>query len=100
MLPDWFLDAKLGIFIHWGIYSAGETSESWDFFNGNISHQDYMAQAATFTAARYDPEAWARLFVEAGAKYAVLTTKHHDGFALWDTAENKLNAKDELPGRP
>jgi alpha-L-fucosidase len=97
MLPDWFLDAKLGIFIHWGIYSAGDTSESWDFFHGNISHQDYMAQATTFTAANYDPDAWAKLFADAGAKYAVLTTKHHDGFALWDTAWNKLNAKDGSP---
>jgi len=97
MLPDWFLDAKLGVFIHWGIYSAGDTSESWAFFQGTISHEDYMAQAKTFTASNYDPDAWAKLFAEAGAKYAVLTTKHHDGFALWDTKTNKLNAKDGSP---
>jgi len=97
MVPDWFLDAKLGIFIHWGIYSAGDTNESWAFFHGDISHEDYMAQAKTFTASRYDPEAWADLFVAAGAKYAVLTTKHHDGFALWDTRVSKLNAKDGSP---
>jgi alpha-L-fucosidase len=97
MIPDWFLDAKLGIFIHWGIYSAGDTSESWAFFHGEIPYEDYMAQAATFTAANYDPDAWAKLFAEAGAKYAVLTTKHHDGFALWDTKFNKLNAKDGSP---
>jgi len=96
-LPDWFPDAKLGIFIHMGIYSAGDTSESWDFFNGHISHEDYMAQAKTFTAANYDPEAWADLFVKAGAKYAVLGTKHHDGFALWDTKWSKLNARDGAP---
>ena len=97
MVPDWFLDAKLGIFIHWGIYSAGDTSESWAFFNGEISHEDYMAQAGTFTASRYDPDAWAELFAAAGAKYAVLTTKHHDGFALWDTQTNQLNARDGSP---
>jgi alpha-L-fucosidase len=97
MLPDWFLDAKFGIFVHWGIYSAGETSESWAFFNGEISYEDYMAQARTFTAAQYDPDAWAKLFAEAGAKYAVLATKHHDGFALWDTKLSKLNAKDGSP---
>jgi len=97
MLPDWFLDAKLGIFIHWGIYSAGDTSESWAFFHGEISREDYMAQARTFTASRYDPDAWAKSFAEAGAKYAVLTTKHHDGFALWDTKANKLNARDGSP---
>lgn len=99
MLPEWFLDAKLGIFIHWGIYSTGDTSESWDFFVGNISHKDYMAQAASFTADKYDPEAWAKLFADTGAKYVVLTTKHHDGFALWDTQTNKLNAKDGSPAK-
>ena len=97
MLPDWFLDAKLGIFIHWGIYSAGDTSESWALFHGEISLADYMAQAKTFTAAHYDPDAWADLLAETGAKYAVLTTKHHDGFALWDTKLSKLNAKDGAP---
>ena len=97
MLPDWFLDAKLGIFLHWGIYSAGDTSESWAFFRGEISHEDYLAQARTFTASSYDPDAWAELFVEAGAKYAVLTAKHHDGFALWDTQRSKLNVKDGSP---
>lgn len=96
-MQDWFLDAKFGIFIHWGIYSKGDTSESWAFFTGQISHQDYMAQAADFTAERYDPEAWAKLFAEAGAKYAVLTTKHHDGFALWDTRLSKLNAREGCP---
>jgi alpha-L-fucosidase len=97
MMRNWFTDAKLGIFIHWGIYSAGDWSESWDFFNGNVPYDVYMAQAKTFTAARYDPRAWAALFEEAGAKYAVLTTKHHDGFALWDTKLSKLNAKDGSP---
>lgn len=97
MMHDWFLDAKFGIFIHWGIYSAGDTNESWAFFHGNISYEDYMAQAKTFTASKYDPEAWASLFEEAGAKYAVLTSKHHDGFALWDTKLSPLNSKDGCP---
>ncbi len=97
MMQDWFQEARLGIFIHWGIYSAGDTNESWDFFRGAVPYDEYMAQAATFTAAKYDPEAWAALFQEAGARYAVLTTKHHDGFALWDTALSPLNAKDGAP---
>ncbi len=96
-MQDWFIDAKLGIFLHWGIYSAGDTSESWDFFNGTVPYDRYMAQAATFTAAKYDPDAWAALFDEAGARYAVLTTKHHDGFALWDTKLSPLNAKTGSP---
>ncbi|MEK7411889.1 MAG: alpha-L-fucosidase, partial [Planctomycetota bacterium] len=97
MMQEWFKDAKFGIVIHWGIYSAGDTSESWAFFNGDLSYTDYMAQAATFTADKYDPIEWASLFADAGAQYAVLTTKHHDGFALWDTKLSKLNAKDASP---
>ena len=53
---QWFGDAKLGIFIHWGVYSKGETSESWAFHNGHISLPDYMKQSEAFTAANYDPE--------------------------------------------
>lgn len=97
MMQPWFTDAKLGIFIHWGIYSRGDWSESWAFFNGQVPYEEYMAQAADFTAERYDPEAWAALFAECGARYAVLTSKHHDGFALWDTDLSELNAVDGSP---
>jgi alpha-L-fucosidase len=93
----WFRDAKLGIFIHWGIYSKGVGSESWAFHDGDTTYGDYMAQASSFTASNYRPDEWARLFKEAGARYAVLTSKHHDGFALWDTKLSKLNAKDGSP---
>lgn len=97
--PDmtWFTDARLGIFIHWGIYSEGKGSESWAFHDGQMPYEIYMAQAKTFTAANYDPEHWAELFKAAGARYAVLTSKHHDGFALWDTKQSPLNAKDGAP---
>src|SRR5208283_5115394 len=98
--PDplqWFRDARLGIFIHWGIYSEGKNSESWAFHDGAMSHDEYFAQAKTFTAANYHPAQWAALFKEAGAHYAVLTSKHHDGFALWDTKLSKLNAADGSP---
>jgi len=96
-MQDWFGDAKLGIFIHWGIYSKGDTSESWAFYNGEISYEDYMAQAKSLTASRYDPDGWAGLFAAAGAKYAVMSAKHHDGFAMWDTKLSKLNAKEGAP---
>jgi alpha-L-fucosidase len=97
--PDlaWFTDARLGIFIHWGIYSEGKGSESWAFHEGEMPYETYLAQAKTFTAANYHPEQWAELFTAAGARYAVLTAKHHDGFALWDTAQSKLNARDGAP---
>ena len=97
--PDmtWFTDARLGIFIHWGIYSEGKGSESWAFHEGQMPYDEYMAQAKTFTAANYHPDQWAELFKAAGARYAVLTSKHHDGFALWDTKQSRLNAKDGSP---
>lgn len=96
---EWFSKAKLGIFIHWGVYSKGETSESWAFHNGHISLSDYMKQAEVFTAANYDPEYWARLIKNSGAKYTVITTKHHDGFALWDTKAGDVSAVKSSPAR-
>ena len=82
---QWFSDAKLGIFIHWGIYSVNGISESWSFFNNYLNHDAYMKQLNGFNAANYDPQQWVQLIKESGAKYAVITTKHHDGVALWDT---------------
>ncbi len=81
----WFPDAKLGIFIHWGIYSVNGVDESWSFYNKKISYADYMKQLGGFTAKNYDPAAWAELIARSGAKYAVITTKHHDGVAMYDT---------------
>lgn len=88
----WFEDAKLGIFIHWGIYSRGDWSESWAFHNGTVSMEDYFAQEADFTASAYDPAEWVRLIRESGAKYTVITSKHHDGFALWDTKAGDVSS--------
>jgi len=90
---QWFAEARLGIFIHWGIYAVNGIDESWSFFNGYISHEDYMKQMDGFTAKKYDPELWASLIKESGAKYAVLTSKHHDGVALWPTKCNDLHFK-------
>ena len=94
---EWFSRAKLGIFIHWGIYSKGETSESWAFHNGTVSLEDYMAQKEFFTAENYDPAYWARLIKESGDRYTVITTKHHDGFALWDTKAGDFDAVEDSP---
>ncbi len=94
---EWFGQAKLGIFIHWGIYSLGDTSESWAFHNKRISMADYMKQAEKFTAANYDPAYWAKLIKESGAQYTVITTKHHDGFALWDTKVGPVSAVKNSP---
>ena len=89
---EWFSEAKLGIFIHWGIYSVNGISESWSFFNGYISHSDYMKQLDGFGAEKYDAKEWANIIKESGAKYTVITTKHHDGFALWNSKYGNLNS--------
>jgi alpha-L-fucosidase len=93
---EWFKDAKLGIFIHWGIYSVKGVDESWAFFNGYVSHKNYMKQLDGFNAKNYKPEEWVSLIQESGAKYTVLTTKHHDGVALWDSkAKGNINTKND-----
>lgn len=96
-MQPWFTDAKLGIFIHYGIYAVDGWAESWSFYTGEVSHEQYMKQLDGFTASHYDPEAWAELFARVGAQYAVLTTKHHDGVALWDTAHGDLNVVRHTP---
>ncbi|MHC1731030.1 MAG: alpha-L-fucosidase [Bacteroidales bacterium] len=94
---NWFADAKLGIFIHWGIYAVNGIDESWAFYNELISYDDYMKQLAGFTASAYDPDKWVSLIRESGARYAVITSKHHDGVALWDTKMSRLNTVDSTP---
>lgn len=96
-MRPWFPDAKLGIFVHYGIYAVDGVAESWSFWNGQVPYDRYMAQLGGFTAAKYDPEAWADLFERAGARYAVLTAKHHDGVALWDTRANDLSVVKRTP---
>lgn len=94
---QWFSDAKLGIFIHWGMYSVNGIGESWSFHNKEISFDDYMKQMKGFTASKYNPEGWASLIKESGARYAVITTKHHDGLALWPTKQNHLSVVKNTP---
>jgi len=119
-MPSWFLDAKFGIFIHWGVYSvpsfaaAGVAKEqpyaewywnslvkgrdqadqnapgaaAWKFhqrvFGANFPYQDF---APMFRAELFDPDQWAAALAGSGAKYVVLTSKHHEGFALWPSRE-------------
>ena len=96
---EWFADARLGIFIHWGIYAVNGIDESWSFFNGYISHEDYMKQLDGFTADKYQPDKWTGLIKESGARYAVITSKHHDGVALWDSKYSSLNVVKKTPAK-
>lgn len=95
----WFREARFGLFIHWGIYAvpAGiwqgkSVGAEWIMNQGKIPVADYRAFAEKFTAAKYDPEFWAQLAADAGMKYVVITTKHHDGFTLYDSAYSDWNA--------
>lgn len=96
---EWFADAKLGIFIHAGIYAVNGVGESWSFHNKQIGYADYMKQLKGFTLKNYDPAFWADLIKESGARYAVLTTKHHDGVAMYNTKMNDLSIVKASPAK-
>jgi len=94
-----FKDAKLGVFIHWGYYGVNGITESWSLYHKRINYEDYMKQGDKFTAVNYKPKEWASLFKKMGAQYVVMTTKHHDGVALWDTKLSHLNVVDKTPAK-
>jgi len=96
---QWFADAKLGIFIHAGIYAVDGIDESWSFHNKKISHANYMKQLKGFTLKNYNPAFWADLIKESGARYSVITTKHHDGVAMYDTKMNNLSIVKATPAK-
>lgn len=80
----WFREARFGLFIHWGLYSLLKKGE-WIFHMEGIPTAEYEALAEQFHPEHFDPAAWARLARQAGMGYVVFTTKHHDGFCLWDS---------------
>lgn len=96
---EWFSDAKLGIFIHWGIYAVDGVSESWSFHNKQVSWPSYMNQLKGFTASNYNPSDWADLIAASGARYSVITTKHHDGVALWNSQEKHYSTVSNTPAK-
>lgn len=96
---QWFADAKLGIFIHAGIYAVDGIDESWSFHNKKIAYADYMKQLKGFALKNYDAAAWADLIQESGARYSVITTKHHDGVAMYDTKMNDMSIVKKTPAK-
>jgi alpha-L-fucosidase len=91
----WFTDAKFGMFIHWGAYSTagGEWNGSkvggageWLLSNAQITPADYEVLQGQFNPVKFDAKRWVEIAKDAGMKYIVITSKHHDGFGLWDSA--------------
>ncbi|MBN1911026.1 MAG: alpha-L-fucosidase, partial [Pirellulales bacterium] len=91
---DWWRDARFGMFIHWGVYAvpAGVYHDKqipgigeWIMHKAKIPSAEYKTYAKDFNPVKYDPDEWVRLAKEAGMKYIVITSKHHDGFALYDS---------------
>jgi len=87
----WFNDARFGIFVHWGLYSA-HGRDVWSMFNEQTPPEEYRTLADEFTAARFDADEWAALAKAAGARYMVMCTRQHDGFSLFDSAVSEFTS--------
>lgn len=79
----WWREARFGLFIHWGLYAIPGRGE-WMQWNEQVPNEEYAKLAEQFNPTQFDAAAWAKLAQDAGMKYAVLTARHHDGFALFD----------------
>lgn len=91
-----FADSKLGIFIHWGIYSTFAQGE-WYMQNAKIDKNEYAKAADAFYPHRFDARKWVTAIKESGARYICFTSRHHDSFSMWDTAESDYNIVDATP---
>ena len=129
-VPEWFQDAKFGIYFHWGVYTVPAFANEWYprnmYIDGSIENQHHKKvygdpldwpysnfitgakdKAGNFKqfapklkseGGQFDPEEWAQLFADAGAKFAGPVAEHHDGFSMWASEANPWNAKDQGPG--
>jgi alpha-L-fucosidase len=83
---DWFFEKRFGLFIHWGLYSIPGWHEQHQW-RGRIPRNEYVKLASQWNPVKFNPDQWLDLLEEAGMKYITLTTKHHDGFCLWDSKQ-------------
>jgi len=93
---EWYQDARFGLFIHWGVSSVLMDGE-WVMENRGIRIPEYERLASYFDPTEFDADAWVSLAREAGMRYVTLITKHHDGFALWDSAVSDWDVVDRTP---
>jgi alpha-L-fucosidase len=108
---QWFVDARFGMFIHWGVYSGAEgfwkgeklrndnDYAEWIFYRNRIDKDEYLTLLDRFDWKSIDPEAWVLLAKKSGMKYVTLTAKHHDGFALWDSKVSDYDIADHTNPR-
>ncbi|MBN1999062.1 alpha-L-fucosidase [candidate division KSB1 bacterium] len=113
--PDWFQNAKFGIYFHWGVYSVPAFASEWYprlmFIEGHIAQKHHLEKyghpsefgyhdfVPMFKAEHFNPEEWADLFVKAGARFAGPVAEHHDGFSMWASKQTPWNAGDKGPKR-
>src|SRR5512140_2618525 len=102
----WWREARFGMFIHWGVYSVpagtykGQQVKGigeWIMNRGKIPVDEYRAYAKEFNPVKYNADEWVRLAKEAGMKYIVITSKHHDGFAMFDSQASGWNIMEASP---
>ncbi|NPE48024.1 alpha-L-fucosidase [Sphingobacterium sp. arapr2] len=111
-LPDslrmkWWEEARFGMFIHWGVYAQfggvyrgheqARGGAEWIMNRSKIPVDEYQAMAGQFNPVQYNPDEWVRIAKDAGMKYLIITAKHHDGFALFETKTSKWNMVDATP---
>ena len=103
---EWWHEAKFGMFIHWGLYAVPAGSYQgnavdgygeWIMSNGKIPVTEYAKFAEQFNPVDFNAEEWVKLAKDAGMKYIVITSKHHDGFALFDTKASDFDVMDATP---
>jgi alpha-L-fucosidase len=93
---EWFQDAKFGLFVHWGVYSVLGDGE-WVMNNKKISVAEYEKLAPKFNPVEFNAAEWVAMVKDAGVNYITITSKHHDGFAMWGTKQGKWNIVDATP---
>jgi alpha-L-fucosidase len=105
---EWWREARFGMFIHWGLYAQpagtwkGKAIPSigeWIMYNAKVPVAEYAQLATTFNPVKFDAEEWVKIAQRAGMKYLVITSKHHDGFAMFDSPSNPYNIVDATPFR-
>lgn len=92
----WFQQARFGLFVHWGVYSLLEKGE-WVMNNDKMTIEQYSKLPPKFNPVKYDPAEWVSLVKAAGQRYITITSKHHDGFAMWGSKLSKWNIVDSTP---